>query len=140
MLRMHQDGFLDGTLPSCRPLTVFDGAPMLAHIQDSQRRSYDRQAGSLLRIEHAGMRRCLLKSFGHRPLHHDREDVSIILSPVVELNSAQQESKMSDRITWTTCPHCGEAAAIGWLQDKAVEFDCKAGCAVTDLHLLGQGD
>ena len=41
---------------------------------------------------------------------------------------------MSDRITWTTCPRCGEAAAVGWLQEKPLEFDCRAGCTLADLH------
>jgi hypothetical protein len=42
---------------------------------------------------------------------------------------------MSERISWTTCPHCGGAAAVGWLQDDPIEFDCAAGCTVRDLPL-----
>lgn len=45
---------------------------------------------------------------------------------------------MSERITWTTCPHCGEAAAVGWLQEEPIEFDCKTGCTMADLGLLLQ--
>lgn len=45
---------------------------------------------------------------------------------------------MSERITWTTCPHCGGPAAIGWLQERPIEFDCTAGCTVTDRELLCQ--
>jgi hypothetical protein len=43
---------------------------------------------------------------------------------------------MSERITWTTCPHCGEAAAVGWVQEIPIEFDCKAGCTLTGMQLL----
>lgn len=43
---------------------------------------------------------------------------------------------MSEHITWTTCPLCGEAAAIGWLMKKPIEFDCKTGCILPDLQLL----
>ena len=46
---------------------------------------------------------------------------------------------MSERISWTTCPHCGGAAAVGWLQDIPIEFDCKAGCTMPDLQLLRWG-
>jgi hypothetical protein len=41
---------------------------------------------------------------------------------------------MSERITWTTCPRCGVAAAIGWLNEKPIEFDCQAGCTLADLQ------
>ncbi len=47
---------------------------------------------------------------------------------------------MSDRITWETCPNCGDLAAVGWERvawsdgDQAgelvVEFDCPNGCSV----------
>lgn len=42
---------------------------------------------------------------------------------------------MSERITWTTCPHCGELAAVGWLQETAVEFDCTRSCSPSDQPL-----
>jgi hypothetical protein len=45
---------------------------------------------------------------------------------------------MSDRVTWATCPGCGERAALGWmlLEDSngapvgevLVEVDCPNGC------------
>jgi hypothetical protein len=38
---------------------------------------------------------------------------------------------MSDRITWEVCPGCGRTAAVGWLDDQPVEFDCTAGCRPT---------
>jgi hypothetical protein len=38
---------------------------------------------------------------------------------------------MSDRITWEVCPGCGRTAAVGWLDDQPVEFDCTAGCRLT---------
>ncbi len=40
---------------------------------------------------------------------------------------------MSEVVTWTTCPRCGAAAAIGWLHATPIEFDCRAGCSLTDL-------
>jgi hypothetical protein len=43
---------------------------------------------------------------------------------------------MSERITWTTCPHCAEAAAVGWLRGVPVEFDCTAGCRLTNMQIL----
>jgi hypothetical protein len=47
---------------------------------------------------------------------------------------------MSERVTWTTCPYCGEAAAVGWLRDIPIEFDCKAGCTMPDPQLLRWGN
>ena len=38
---------------------------------------------------------------------------------------------MSDRITWEDCPGCGRTAAVGWLNDQPLEFDCTAGCQLT---------
>ena len=35
---------------------------------------------------------------------------------------------MSERITWTRCPSCGGPAALGWLDDEPVEYDCPGGC------------
>ena len=37
---------------------------------------------------------------------------------------------MSEWITWETCPSCGARAAVGWIGDTAVEFDCASGCDV----------
>lgn len=51
---------------------------------------------------------------------------------------------MSERVTWTSCPRCGEQAAVGWqtrgrsdgsAREEAVEFDCPAGCCLTDLPI-----
>jgi hypothetical protein len=47
---------------------------------------------------------------------------------------------MSERITWTTCPHCGESAAVGWLEEIPVEFDCTAGCSLTSAQTLSLED
>jgi hypothetical protein len=43
---------------------------------------------------------------------------------------------MSEHISWATCPHCGQPAAVGWVStvaadgeptgEIAVEFDCVA--------------
>jgi hypothetical protein len=38
---------------------------------------------------------------------------------------------MSERITWEDCPSCARAAAVGWLDGEAVEFDCPSLCWVT---------
>ncbi|NYJ04463.1 hypothetical protein [Petropleomorpha daqingensis] len=35
---------------------------------------------------------------------------------------------MSERITWTRCPSCGGPAALGWVGDEPVEYDCPGGC------------
>jgi hypothetical protein len=38
---------------------------------------------------------------------------------------------MGDRVTWEVCPGCGRTAAVGWIDDEPVEFDCTAGCELT---------
>lgn len=43
---------------------------------------------------------------------------------------------MSERITWTTCPRCTRAAAVGWQEDVAIEFYCSAGCTLADIGVL----
>ena len=35
---------------------------------------------------------------------------------------------MSDWISWTKCPECGGAAAVGWVEDQLVEIDCVEAC------------
>ena len=46
---------------------------------------------------------------------------------------ARQESgeAVSDRVTWEVCPGCGRTAAVGWIDEQPVEFDCTAGCHVS---------
>jgi hypothetical protein len=39
---------------------------------------------------------------------------------------------MADVITWETCPRCGGLAAFGWEEGTVVEFDCPAGCTLTE--------
>ncbi|TQN44131.1 hypothetical protein FHU33_3617 [Blastococcus colisei] len=39
---------------------------------------------------------------------------------------------MSERVTWETCPHCRQAAAVGWVGDDKVEFHCPAGCRIPE--------
>lgn len=38
----------------------------------------------------------------------------------------------SEWVTWESCPHCGNQAAVGWSETgrfvDAVEFDCPSGC------------
>ena len=50
-----------------------------------------------------------------------------------------------ERITWTTCPRCGDRAALGWrittgrdgaVREDPVSFDCNVGCTPTDLQFL----
>ncbi|ADB75414.1 hypothetical protein Gobs01_03914 [Geodermatophilus obscurus DSM 43160] len=49
------------------------------------------------------------------------------------------------RITWTTCPRCGDRAALGWrittgrdgaVREDPVSFHCNVGCTQTDLQFL----
>ena len=45
---------------------------------------------------------------------------------------------IGERVSWVTCPQCGDRAAVGWqaltgaagetLGELAVEFDCPNGC------------
>lgn len=37
---------------------------------------------------------------------------------------------MSELISWETCPQCGARAAVGWIRQDPVEFDCQAGCSL----------
>ena len=50
-----------------------------------------------------------------------------------------------ERITWTTCPRCGDRAALGWrittgrdgaVREDPVSFHCDVGCTLTDLQFL----
>jgi hypothetical protein len=47
---------------------------------------------------------------------------------------------MSDRVTWEICPCCGLPAAVGWLDDSPVEFDCLAGCTLTEDQVQAFSD
>ncbi len=38
---------------------------------------------------------------------------------------------MSERITWEQCPSCGDTAAVGWIRDEPVEYDCVRNCNLT---------
>jgi hypothetical protein len=48
---------------------------------------------------------------------------------------------MSDRITWGTCPSCGQLLAIGWVGDDPTEWDCVEGCELTasQVHAITDG-
>jgi hypothetical protein len=35
----------------------------------------------------------------------------------------------SERVTWENCPSCQRPAAVGWMEGRAVEFDCPGGCS-----------
>ena len=43
---------------------------------------------------------------------------------------------MSERITWEQCPSCGDAAAVGWIRDEPVEFDCVRNCDLTQEQMV----
>jgi hypothetical protein len=47
---------------------------------------------------------------------------------------------MSDSITWEQCPSCCRPAAVGWLDGVPVEFDCPAGCSLTEDQLCPFAD
>jgi len=38
---------------------------------------------------------------------------------------------MSERVTWESCPSCGDRAAVGWTGDAVTEFDCVRRCDLT---------
>jgi predicted metal-binding protein len=52
---------------------------------------------------------------------------------------------MDERISWESCPTCGERAAVGWelfvctachsVNESPVEFDCPAGCQMDEAEL-----
>jgi hypothetical protein len=42
---------------------------------------------------------------------------------------------MSERITWEQCPSCGDTAAVGWIRDEPVEFDCVHNCDLTQEQM-----
>ena len=46
----------------------------------------------------------------------------------------------SDRVTWETCPGCGRPAAVGWRNGSPVEFDCPAGCRISQAQLRAFAD
>jgi hypothetical protein len=39
--------------------------------------------------------------------------------------------EVSERVTWELCPNCDRLAAVGWLDEEAIEFDCPGGCLVS---------
>ena len=43
---------------------------------------------------------------------------------------------VSERVTWETCPSCGRPAAVGWVGEQPVEFDCPGRCWVSVKHVL----
>ena len=48
---------------------------------------------------------------------------------------ARQGADMSERVSWTSCPSCGERAAVGLTGDEVAEFDCASGCKLTAAQL-----
>ncbi len=42
---------------------------------------------------------------------------------------------MSELVTWETCPTCGGAAAVGWLDEAPVEFDCPRHCSLDRVEV-----
>jgi hypothetical protein len=41
----------------------------------------------------------------------------------------------SERVTWEDCPNCRRAAAVGWLNGQPIEFDCPAGCGLSEAQV-----
>jgi hypothetical protein len=37
----------------------------------------------------------------------------------------------SERVTWEDCPDCRRPAAVGWVDERPVEFDCPRGCRLS---------
>jgi len=50
------------------------------------------------------------------------------------------EEAMSESVTWETCPTCERPAAVGWVEDSPVEFDCPAGCDLDPKQLSAFAD
>jgi hypothetical protein len=46
----------------------------------------------------------------------------------------------SDQVTWETCPNCRRPAAAGWRNGIPVEFDCPAGCRISETQLRAFAD
>lgn len=42
---------------------------------------------------------------------------------------------VGERLTWESCPSCGERAAVGWADNEVVGADCYAECDLTEEHL-----
>lgn len=47
---------------------------------------------------------------------------------------------MTEHVTWESCPACHRPAAVGWLDDVPLEFDCPAGCRLTDAQVRAFAD
>ena len=47
---------------------------------------------------------------------------------------------MSDSISWQLCPSCCRPAAVGWLNEMPVEFDCVAGCRLSEDQIRAFAD
>jgi hypothetical protein len=68
------------------------------------------------------------------------------ISPWPADGAESRDSGVDDeRITWTSCPRCGDRAAVGWrittggngrIREDPVSFDCNVGCTLTELQLL----
>jgi hypothetical protein len=41
----------------------------------------------------------------------------------------------SERVTWEVCPTCQRTAAVGWLAERAIEFDCPGGCRLSAVQI-----
>ena len=47
---------------------------------------------------------------------------------------------MTESITWESCPTCHRPAAVGWLEGVPLEFDCPAGCRLTEVQIRAFAD
>jgi NTE family protein len=59
---------------------------------------------------------------------------------LVPAGVADEESAMSESVTWENCPTCERPAAVGWLDGSPVEFDCPSGCDVDAKQLSAFAD
>ena len=41
----------------------------------------------------------------------------------------------SERVTWENCPTCQRAAAVGWVDERPMEFDCPGGCRLSPAQV-----
>jgi hypothetical protein len=41
-----------------------------------------------------------------------------------------------ERVSWETCPRCGHATAVAWVDGRPVEVDCPRGCRLSPNDFL----
>ena len=43
---------------------------------------------------------------------------------------------MTERITWVTCPSCGDRAAVGWIDQTVDEVHCIRECELCEEQIV----